>query len=261
MIRFDYCEGLTVKPEMAEFFRISREKYEWPKGIGRTLSEKRIHRLQYDAQAALNSQNIDRLVEILVAIHEWKTKNRGGQSTSYAKVLSKNPSMLEKVIELMPLSINASAEEVITFLMLLDMKHSRVPVCTAQLSFLSGRQFPILDRYIGQLMSQQFDPLLFKSKEYDFKEICQIIGKIDFAIVKGASGTRSLATQGASNTRNRKLYATQLIPQLKDVAEQLNMIGVQYKAHDGTFYQFTCVDVEMALFAFATHNARYFSNF
>ena len=107
------------------------------------------------------------------------------------------------------------------------------------------------DRYVGQFMSQKFDPSLFKNKHYNFHEICRVLGKVDFVIIKS---TKSLATHGKSNEKNRELYAQQMIPKLKDVATQLNELKITYQAIDGTNQNFTCVDVEMALFAFASQN-------
>jgi len=253
--------GIRMKPTTAEFFKNWRENYEWPYNVGRSKSEKQIHKLQVAAQTVLRTQNIERLAEVLVAIHKWKTKNRGNRSTRYGETLARKQTILEKLFEHLPITFDATPNEIITFLELLDMDYSRMPVCSAQLSFLSERQFPILDKFIGQVMSQTFDPLLLKSKDYGFQDICLVLGNIDFRIVKGTKGKRSLATQGNSNKVNRELYATELIPQLDHAAQQLNDLGIHYTAVDGSSQRFNCVDVEMAIFAFATHNQRYFESF
>jgi len=239
-----------MKPTTAEFFKKWREKYRWPYNTSRTKSEKKIQKLQNDAQTALITRNTERLAEVLVDIHKWKTKNRSGGSTLYGETINTELNWLNQILEQFPISSDISADKIIAILEQLDRDYAKMPVCSAQLSFLSNRQLPIVDRYVGQFMSQKFDRALFKSKDHDFHEICQILGKVDFAIDKS---TRNLATQGSSNNRNRELYARKMVPKLKQVANQLNALRVTYNAIDGTNQAFTCVDVEMTLFASATH--------
>lgn len=247
------------------FFRFWREHYEWPFGIGRKRSEEKIFELLNNTKNAILSGVGAHVQKLLVEIHRWKTNNQRGISERYEKVLTNDTKVVPFLQSKFPLKSRKISPTFFKELLdTLKIRNCNLPVCSAQASFLLNRKLPVLDRFIAQFFSLTMSQHILDYSQFDMNKILRDIHPIRFRIED--SGTRRCVPRLAvyqkwSYKTNRSLFISQLIPELIKIAKLLNNEEVRYKDIHGIMQDFTCVDVEMAAFAFATKKRHYFECF
>ncbi|MFX0167874.1 MAG: hypothetical protein ACFE89_00840 [Candidatus Hodarchaeota archaeon] len=197
-------------------------------------------------------------------IHRWKTRNQAGITDHYAKQLEKEPKRVRELQKLLPITVETSSIDLKKILDLMRFPDCNLPVCTAQLSFLSGRVFPILDRFLAQFFSRKLHPMILRWAEYDIPNILEIIGKIDFILEddgRGIGAPRLAVYTQPAYRKNRNLYVEQLIPRLQNLAEKFQESDMTYQGIDRHQHPFTSVDLQMAIFIFGKRNTRLFRQF
>lgn len=247
------------------FFRFWREQYEWPIGIGRKTSEEKIFELLNKTKNIILSGESSRIQKLLVGIHQWKTNNQRGISKKYGEVLAKDTKVVPFLKSNFPLkSPTLSPAFFRKLLETLKIRNCNLPVCSAQASFLLKRKLPVLDRFVAQFFSLTMSKHIFNYTQFDIKEVLQDIHPVMFRIEDSGTGfciPRLAVYQRRSYEKNRFLFINQLIPELIRIAKLLNKEEVKYEDIHGMTQDFSCVDVEMAAFAFATKNRDYFECF
>ncbi|MFX0078052.1 MAG: hypothetical protein ACFE8O_02325 [Candidatus Hermodarchaeota archaeon] len=253
-----------IDRRVADFFQYWREQYRWPLNRSRIKTEKKIYEFKENASAAVSSGKVERLASTLIQIHRWKTRNQAGITDKYAKQLEKEPKRVRELQKLLPITNETPNTVLKNALDLMRFPDCNLPVCTAQLSFLSGREFPILDRFLAQFFSRRVHPMIIQWAEYDILNVFETIGKIDFTLEDDGrnKGVPRLAVYTeASYRHNRNLYVDQLIPRLHNLAEELQNADMTYQGIDRKQHNFTSVDLQMAIFIFGKKNTRLFKQF
>ena len=247
------------------FFRFWREQYEWPIGIGRKTSEEKIFELLNKTKNVILGGKSGSIQKLLVEIHQWKTNNQRGISKKYGEVLAKDTKVAPFLQSNFPLQ--SSTLSPTFFRKLLDtlkIRNCNLPICSAQASFLLNRKLPILDRFVAQFFSLTVSKHILDYSQFDMNDVLQDIHPIVFKIEDSGTGLcipRLAVYQRLSYEKNRYLFINQLIPELIRIAELLNKEEVKYEDIHGITRDFSCVDVEMAVFAFATKNRHHFECF
>jgi len=253
-----------IDRRVGDFFQYWREEYRWPLRRSRVNTEKKIQEFRKNARAAVTSGKEERLRSTLIQVHRWKTRNHGRITDQYVRQLDKEPKRVRELQKLLPITIESSTSVLKKALDLLRFPDCNLPVCTAQLSFLSGRKFPILDRFLAQFFSQKAHPMILQWAEYDFQNIFKTIGKIDFVLEddgRGKGVPRLAVYTEKSYRKNRNLYVNELIPRLQNLAEQLQEADLTYQDINRNQQYFTGVDLQMAIFIFGKKNTRLFRRF
>ncbi len=255
---------IVIDLRVVDFFQYWREHYRWPLYRSRKESEQRIRLIVTNAQAGLASGRVENLETGLLQIHRWKTRNHAGITDKYAKEISKDRGRLRELLKLLPVPAEWSPEAMKKILNCLRVKYSNLPVCTTQLSFLSGRQFPLIDRYIAQFMSRKVHPQILKWAEFDIAGVFETLGVFDFRIEDDwrNEGIPMLAVFTKEDYRhNRDLYLTHYVPKLIQLAKQLQEEKATFRGIDQKEYLFSAVDLQMAVFTFAKQNPHLFKKF
>jgi hypothetical protein len=210
---------------------------------------------------------------LLEKIHYWKTRNRAGTTDRYAAVLEAE-GMNEKLLNLRRLLLNCcspqkhlSSEFARELLDTLRVEEANLPVCTAQASFLTERNIPILDRFVAQFFSRTVSPEVLRfrisdSLSFDMCRVFKDAHPVDFILEDDGTDTckpRLAVYEEKSYRHNLDLFAFKLMPELDRLADELRVKHVMYQdVIHGEQKEFTAVDVEMAVFSFGTANRSYF---
>jgi hypothetical protein len=253
-----------IDRRVADFFQYWREQYRWPLRRSRVKTEKKIQEFTQNVRAAVVSGKVQRLVSTLMQVHRWKTRNQAGITDKYARQLDKEPRRVRELQKLLPINIETPNGILKKALDLLRFPDCNLPVCTAQLSFLSDRVFPILDRFLAQFCSRKVHPMILQWAEYDILNVFKAIGEIDFSLEddgRGKGVPRLAVYTEPSYRHNRNLYVDQLIPKLQNLAKQLKDADMVYQGFDRILYHFTSVDLQMAIFFFGKKNTKLFKQF
>ncbi len=253
-----------IDRRVADFFQFWREQYRWPLNRSRIKTEKKIFEFEENAKAAVSSGKVERLTSSLMQIHRWKTRNQAGITDKYAKQLDKEPKRVRELQKLLPITSETPTMVLKSALDLMRFPDCNLTVCTAQLSFLSGRVFPILDRFLAQFFSRKAHPMMLQWTEYDIFNVFESIGKINFILEDDgrSKGVPRLAVYTETSYRyNRNQYVDQLIPRLQNLAEELRNADMTYQGIDRDQHHFTSVDLQMAIFIFGKKNTRLFKEF
>lgn len=257
---------MTYLTEDSErFFKFWRERYEWPEGISRKASEKRIFELLNQTRSALLSGESDFIQQVLVNIHNWKTNNRSGVSERYKKELKKDRNVVSFLRENLPLELSKLEPEFYKKLLeTLKLRYCNLPACSAQASFLLDRRLPVLDRFIAQFFSLIISENVLSYDQFDMNNVLSDIHPITFIIEDDGTGKcrpRLAVYQQWSYKTNKSLFVDQLIPQLIRISKLLDEEEIDYVDIFGESQNFSCIDVEMAVFAFSTTNRKFFKCF
>jgi hypothetical protein len=253
-----------INRRVADFFQYWREHYQWPLRRSRHKTEQKIQEFKENSLAAVASVKVERLASTLIQIHSWKTRNQAQITDKYARQLDKEPKRLRELQKLLPLTIDTPNEQLKKALDIMRFPDCNLPVCTAQLSFLSGRQFPILDRFLAQFCSRKVHPQILQWAEYDIQNVFEIIERIDFDLEddgRGKGVPRLAVYNEKPYRKNRNLFVDDLIPQFERIAEQLQEADMPYQGIDRKQHPFTSVDLQMAIFIFGKRNTRLFKQF
>ncbi|MFX1563221.1 MAG: hypothetical protein ACFFDP_07930 [Promethearchaeota archaeon] len=253
-----------IDRRVADFFQFWREQYRWPLRRSRVETEKRILKFAENAKAAVASGKVEKLTSILLQIHRWKTRNQAGITDKYARQLDKEPKRIRELQKLLPITIETQDAILKKALDLMRFPDCNLPVCTAQLSFLSERVFPILDRFLAQFFSRKAHPMILQWAEYDILNVFETMGKINFILEDDGhnKGVPRLAVYTETSYRyNRDQYVDHLIPRLQHLAAELRKADMTYQGIDRDQHHFTSVDLQMAIFIFGKKNTRLFKQF
>ena len=256
--------SMMIDRRVADFFQYWREHYQWPLRRTRVKTEFKIQEFAENASKAVASGKEERLSSTLMQIHRWKTRNQAKITDRYARQLQKDPKRVRDLQKLLPITTDSSDAALKKALDLLRFPDCNLPVCTAQLSFLSGRVFPILDRFLAQFFSRRVHPMILQWADYDISHVFETVGKIDFILEddgRGQGVPRLAVYSEPSYRKNRNLYIEQLIPQLKMLAETFQAADITFQGSDGQPKQFTSVDLQMAIFIFGKRNPKLFKKF
>lgn len=248
-----------------QFLKFWREQYKWPSGFSRKASEDKIFELLNETSNAISSGDSERIERSLVGIHRWKTNNRSGISEKYEKVLANDTGVVPFLqSNFLSRSPKFSPEFFKELLDTLKIRYCNLPICSAQASFLLNRKLPILDRFVAQFFSLTMSESILYYDQFDMNDVLRDIDPVKFRIEDDGSGRcvpRLAVYQQWSYEINRSLFISQYIPQLIRIAKVLNKEEVEYKDIHDVAQDFFCVDVEMAVFAFAMKNRHYFQYF
>ncbi len=241
-----------VTAEIDNWFKENRRNYRWPLRCTTEHSENEINRLAAKVRKALQSHDFDDLCNALVDVYLWKS---GRGTDTYRKNLkSCGIDYLQELLKMRPLIGTRKLESVIRHLE--KVKGCNLPVASAMASFLYGREdIPVIDYYVGQFFSRKFNRGDFDTDGTD--RVLQWIAKIDFKI--GRSGNKSrnqwrLAVYDKHRKdfeANLRKYIDELVPECGRIANALN----DGKENEREFYP---IDVEMAIFSWATDNRKLF---
>lgn len=255
--------GLSV--DSKRFFKFWREQYEWPGGFGRRTSEEKIFELLNETLSAISSGENRRIKNLLIEIHRWKTNNQKRISDRYQKVLMDDTKVVSFLQSKLPLkSLTLSPEFFKELLDTLKIKYCNLPICSAQASFLLNRELPVLDRFVAQFFSLTVSEGVLNYNQFDMNNVLRDIHPIRFRIEDDGTGRcvpRLAVYQHWSYRTNRFLFISQLTPELIRIAKSLSEKEVKYLDIHDHAQDFSCVDVEMAVFAFSTKNRHYFECF
>jgi hypothetical protein len=224
------------------------------------MSEEKIAELLSQTKVALRDLN-SLGKPLLIKIHFWKTQNRGKTTETYAQMLNKNTEIIPNLQKLFSVSRPLSLEYIKELIDNLRVYGANLPVCSAQASFLCNRAIPILDRFVAQFYSLTLSPEILHFSKSNMVDVLRNINTVRFMIED--DGTHRciprLAVYGSRNyARNQDLFVFELLPELHRIAKELNDSHVTYQDIYGKLRGFSCVDVEMAVFAFGTQNRGYF---
>ena len=247
-----------------DFFEYWRMRYVWPLDRSREQSENEINELSNQAETAIRSADERLLENLLVKIHRWKTRNRSGITDDYQIALANSPGLVRNLKRTLLRQPSLNSDIANDLIGILRVENSNLPVCTAQVSFLSGRRFPILDRFVGQFFAQVVSRRILELPMFDMREVFRDIRPIPFIIEDDGSGKckpRLAVYHNSNYERNRELFIHQLIPELDGIAKALNNERVGFRSVNGEPMPFSSVDVEMAVFAFGTQNKEFFQCF
>jgi hypothetical protein len=253
-----------IDRRVADFFQFWREQYRWPLNRSRIKTEKKIIEFKENAIAAVSSEKVERLASTLMQIHRWKTRNQAGITDKYARQLDKDPRRVRELQKLLPITNETPNMVLKKALDLMRFPDCNLPVSTAQLSFLSRRVFPILDRFLAQFFSRKAHPMILQWAEYDILNVFETIGNINFILEDDGrgKGVPRLAVYTENSYRyNRDQFVDQLIPRLRNLAEELREADMTYQGIDRDQHHFTSVDIQMAIFIFGKKNTRLFKQF
>jgi hypothetical protein len=253
-----------IDRRVADFFQYWREQYQWPLRRSRVKTELIIQEFTANANKAVASGKVERLASTLMHIHRWKTRNQAGITDLYARQLQKDPKRVRELQKLLPISEETPDKVLKKTLDLMRFPDCNLPVCTAQLSFLSGRVFPILDRFLAQFFSRKAHPMILQWADYDIPRVFEVVGKIEFVLEddgRGKGVPRLAVYTEPAYRKNRNLYVEQLIPQLQNLASKLQEGDLTYQGIDKKLHQLTSVDLQMAIFIFGKRNPKLFKQF
>ena len=247
------------------FFKFWRERYEWPAGVGRKASEEKIFELLKETRNVISSEEGNQIKRLLIDIHRWKTNNQRGISERYDRVLTDNVEVVPFLQGNLPLkSPTLSPEFFEEMLDTLKIRNCNLPICSAQASFLLNRKLPVLDRFVAQFFSLTMSENILNYSRFDMKNVLRDIHPIGFRIED--DGTRRCIPRLSvyqlwGYKANKSQFIGQLIPELIRLVKSLNREKVKYEDIHDLARDFSCVDVEMAVFAFSTQNRQYFQCF
>ena len=253
-------DATAVPKTVGDWFKRHREGYQWPKTSSRKESEQRINKIQAAAGAALENKDTDALRDVLIDIHRWKTNNRGGTTNDYGDNLDAN--YLKRLPNMSTFEDTDELERVIRKL---RIDESNLPVCTAIASFLYGRKnVPIIDKFVALFFAKKFK---ISAIDAETKDVLNWIDAIDFKLEKGGKKLRDgenalrLAVydkNGNGFNENLDLYINKLVPECERIAKALHIGRHSYSDICKKRQEFAPIDVEMAIFAWASRHAKLF---
>ena len=255
-----------VTDEIGNWFKENREKYQWPLTASRYESEHKINTLAIEVKTALDSNNVKPTQDSLVSIHWWKNNNRFGISDKYETGLKLKGSQYTK--QLFNRSSFSGTDNLEAVIRYLNIGYCNLPTCSAIASFLYGREnVPVIDRFIAQffgivkirhMITQMNDVdaetlrLLGLDVDTGTREVLDSIDVIPFKL-------DAIGQLAANKFEDNLNYYLRLVVQTARIATELNMHGYFYTDIDGTELEFSPVDVEMAIFSWATKNRDLFN--
>lgn len=243
-----------------KFYKYWREHYKWPPFSTREESENRIAQLLNQANNAL--QDLATTGKPLLRnIHQWKTQNQRGITDRYSHVLDENSNLIPDLQELFPAPTSLTSRFIKKLLDTLKIRNCNLPICSAQASFLCHRAIPVLDRFVAQFFSKTLSPTILDMAEFNMRQVLSDFSHIRLIIEDNGTHRckpRLAVYQSRNYQNNRDLFVYRLIPELDNIAEQLNEQQIAYLDMNDTPKEFTRTDVEMAVFAFGTQNRQYF---
>jgi hypothetical protein len=206
-------------------------------------------------ETAVSGRNIGALRSVFVKIHSWKTQNSHGQTSKYLKTLKGlDIEYFDRLLELAPFE---ETEKLWLLIGKLKVNHCNLSESIAIASFLFGREnVPILDTRLAQFFARRIP---VEEVDEPTSLVLPLIPIINFRFEDGGSGKVRLAvyTPKAFND-NLSRYLNHFVPECTRIAEELNRPGFTYTDINGNFAHFSPVDVEMAIFSFATQNLHLF---
>ena len=244
-----------VTAEIGSWFKENREQYRWPERYSRDQSERKINTLAAKVKKALQDCDANALYDSLICVHRWKSERT---TTRYEKALKeKGRAYLDKLLNLSDFTGTNDLEAVVGHL---KIPYCNLPVCSAIASFLYGRKdVPIVDRFVAQFFTGEIHRNM---ADIETRAVLRWIDVIPFRLEDDGSGKGrlrlSVYTSSGFNY-NLKQYH-QLVSDCSDIADALNANGCIYYNTDGFREKFTPIDVEMAIFSWATRNSRLFDN-
>jgi hypothetical protein len=244
-----------IDPAIGTWFKKYRESYEWPLGTGRSRSEQVISNLQSSACSSILERDVQKLASSLIAIHRWKTQNRQDQTSKYCKTLeSLGEPYLKKIIDLGPFTFTNNLELLIYKL---KVRNCNLPVCTAAASFLFNRQsVPILDKFLSQFFTRQFKVNLVDKETL---AVLQFVKKVPFRLEDGGTGSLRLSVYNQHGfDYNMSKYINDFVPECNRIAQSLRQSGISYNDTQGKLVEFNPIDIDMAVFSFASKHSNYF---
>jgi hypothetical protein len=253
-----------IDRRVADFFQYWREQYRWPLRRTRVKTENKIQEFTAIARASVTSGKIEQLASALIQVHRWKTRNQARSTDRYARQVEKDPRRLRDLQRLLPITSQTPNADLKKALDLMRFPDCNLPVCTAQLSFLSGRVFPILDRLLAQFFSRRVHPLMLQWADFDLLNVFKTIGTIDFVLEddgRGKGVPRLAVYNESPYRRNRNLYVEEFIPRLQHLAKQLQDADLTFQDINRNQQHFSSVDVQMAIFIFGKRNPKLFKGF
>lgn len=270
-----------VSMVIGNWFKENRENYQWPEGVDRLNSEYGINVLASEVKAALDSNDVKALQDSLVSIHLWKTNNILGQTDKYQEYLESlgmiaskreikrkiqetgnTPKQMqwiytEKLLKKSSFNGIDRLEEVIRYL---KVRHCNLPACSAIASFLYGRlDVPVVDRFIAQFFAKEIHKNDISAGTH---EVLYWITNIPFKLEddgRGKGRLRLAVYTSRGFDYNLKQYH-QLVSECSDIADALNANGYSYDDINGFRQEFTPIDVDMAIFSWATKNRSLFDH-
>jgi len=240
---------MQYTPAIGDWFRSHREKYEWPIGKGRKASEDDITDLLNKVQVAITNQNPNALKEAMVKIHCWKTQNRQNQTRKYENALALQPAnYFQDLLKMAPFTGTTNVQRIIEHL---KIQNCNLPVCTAIASFLYGRSsVAVVDKFLSMFFS-------FRCQVPTV--VIKYVKPIYFVLEQSGRGLRLAVYNQGNYEKNRDIYVKDFLNECSDIANDLNRNGVTFYDGDGQKHLFLPVDVEMAIFAWCSKNAKLFS--
>ena len=242
----------NIDPSIEKWFKMYRESYEWPPCTGRKESEQIISKLQSSASSAINENQAGKLKTSLTDIYQWKTKNR--RTLDYRKTLdSLGEDYLHKIISLGPFNNTEKLESLINTL---HVEYCNLPACSAIASFLFNRQdVPIFDRFLVLFFARKFKDNLV---DEETTQVLRFVKRISFKIGPDGCGKLRPDIYGKNNPGfkvNFDKYIDEFVPECKRIAEYFHQSNTTYLDIQKKMVEFYPIDVEMAIFSYATkHN-------
>lgn len=248
-------DSSRIDPAIGAWFKKYRESYEWPPGSGRARSEQVILNLQSSVYSSIIDRDVQKLALSLAEIHRWKTQNRQDQTSKYCEALkSLRENYLEKIINLGPFTSTNNLEHLIRTL---KVRNCNLPVCTATASFLFNRQaVPILDKFVSQFFTRQFKTNLV---DKETAEVLRFVNNIPFRLEDGGTGSLRLSVYTPTGfDYNLSKYINDFVPECNRIAQSLRQSGISYNDTQGKLVEFNPIDIDMAIFSYATKHSSYF---
>jgi len=123
-------------------------------------------------------------------------------------------------------------------------------------SFIYNRQnVPILDRFLAQFFARKFS---LNNVDDDTAQVIKYLKSIPFRLEDDGSGSGNLRLSVYSLpgfNYNLSEYTTEFVPECNRIAQILRQSNTTYCDTQGKMLEFYPIDVEMAIFSYATkHN-------
>jgi hypothetical protein len=243
-----------IDPAIGAWFKKYRESYEWPRGDRRERSEQKIFNLHSSVRIAISDKDVKALAESLIAIHRWKTNNRSNTTAKYNQSLSSKKA--EYFIRIFNLGPFDTTEKILPLIRKLNIPYCNLPVCSAMASFIYYRKYaPIIDRFGAQFFAKE----VRVEKDDETSRVLQYVKTIPFRCEDGGTGNLRLAVYSPTGFEdNLSKYINDFIPECNRIALELTQLNIKYCDVEGKLMEFFPVDVEMAIFSYATKHSSYF---
>jgi len=248
---------VNIDHSIGNWFKIYRESYKWPSCTRQEESEKRILKLKSSVSSAINENSIDKLSASLKGIIQWKA-NR--MTSRYNITLdSLGEEYLHNIIGLGPFN---NTENLDALIRTLHIKNCNLPECTAIASFLFNRNdVPIFDKYISLFFAREFK---IEQSDEETIQVLRFVKHIKFkneSAGKDKTGhkiRRPDVYHKSGFEINYCKYLDEFIPECKRISDYLNRSNIQYCDIQDKMVQFCPVDIEMAIFSYATQHKDFF---